>query len=310
MGVPLYRLYVIQKYKLYIIKMTNNSITHAVIPAAGFGTRLLPGSKTIPKEMFPIVNKPAIEYIANEVVDAGLSTMVLITSKGKDSLVDHFDKNFELEYLLTSKKKGQLLDSILKFKKLNLINVRQREPLGLGHAVLMAKESLNTGKPFIVILPDMIIKNGASYLKKMIDIYNETGKCVIALMQVPYSDTSSYGIINIDTKISDDMVIINDMVEKPPVNQAPSNLAIVGRYVLPNKVLDKLINSKPDASGEIQLTDALKEIAISDGVIGIIIKDEIHDIGNPLGFVKANISYCLDNVNYSEELKKYIAGIL
>ena len=289
-----------------------SNITHAVIPAAGFGTRLLPGSKSIPKEMFPIVNKPAIEYIATEIVDAGLSTMVLITSKGKDSLVDYFDKNFELEQLLSNKKKGALLDSILKFKYLNLVNIRQRDALGSGHAVLMAKESLNDN-PFVVVLPDMIIKNGSYYLKKMIDLYNKTGKAVIALMEVPYNEVSSYGIvkINVDDNVTnqDDIVNIVDMIEKPSIDDAPSNLAIVGRYILPNEVLDDLSKGKPDAGGEIQLTDALKRLATTNNMIGVIIKDEIHDIGNPLGFVKANISYCLENDLYKTELKNYILNL-
>jgi UTP--glucose-1-phosphate uridylyltransferase len=259
--------------------------------------------------MFPIVNKPAIEYIANEIVDCGLTTMVLITSKNKDSLVDHFDRNYELENLLANKKKSDLLDSIVKFKNLNLINIRQREPLGSGHAVLTAKDAINNN-PFVVILPDMLIKNGDKYMKNMIDIFNMYGKGVIALMEVPINEVSAYGIVKIDKSYSSNYIMITDMIEKPLINEAPSNLAIVGRYVLPNKVLDKLKYIKPDRTGEIQLTNALKELATEEGMIGIIIKDEIHDIGNPLGFVKANISYCLENKFYADELKKYMKKLI
>lgn len=293
---------------------------YVVVPAAGFGTRLLPGSKSIPKEMFPVVNKPAIEYIAEETVDAGLLTMVLITSKNKDPLVDHFDRNYELESILKDKKKDMLLDSILKYEKLRLINIRQKEALGLGHAVYMANSVLNRDcvDPFVVMLPDMIIKNGYRYLKTMIDIYYATGKAVIALMEVPYDEVYSYGIVkskaidlkDYDLDITDDTLLIEDMIEKPSVDEAPSNLAIVGRYVLPTKILGKLETAKPSSGGEIQLTDALKELSREEGVIGVVIRDEIHDIGNPIGFIKANISYCLENEKYAEQIINYFKSIV
>lgn len=283
--------------------MENQVITHAVVPAAGFGTRLLPASKAIPKEMFPVVDRPAIEHIAEEIRQAGLSSMVLVTSKNKDSIVDHFDRNFELETILTIKNKNTLLKSIQKFNNLNFINIRQREALGLGHAVYCAKDALSD-KPFVVILPDMFIKNGAKYLSHMLNLYKKTGKAVIALMEVPKDKVSSYGIV--DGKFSDDYFEINDMVEKPSINRAPSNLAIVGRYVLPHSVIDSLENIKPGVSGEIQLTDSLKELAVNEGMVGVVIKDEIHDIGNPLGFVKANVSYMMDRPEFKNDILEYI----
>lgn len=289
----------------------NSNLSHAVVPAAGFGTRLLPGSKTIPKEMFPIVNKPAIEYIADEILEAGLNTIVLVTSKNKESIVDHFDRNFELESILSIKNKSELLKSVQKFNNLNFINIRQKEALGLGHAVYSAKEALGNN-PFVVVLPDMFIKNGAHYLKMMLDIYKETGKGVIALMEVPLEQVSSYGVVDGNYILNGERYLITDMIEKPSVDKAPSNLAIVGRYVLPASIIDMLGNTKPGMSGEIQLTDSLKQLAVNEGMIGVIINkdDEIHDIGHPVGFVKANLAYMYENPEYKDEIHEYITTLI
>jgi UTP--glucose-1-phosphate uridylyltransferase len=277
-----------------------------IVPAAGYGSRMLPASKAIPKEMITIVNKPAIECIVAEIVTSGLTTIVFITSPNKESLINHFDRNYELEQILSTKGKTTLLDSITKYKGLDFTNIRQREALGLGHAVFMAKTAI-AHNPFVVVLPDMIIKDGAEYMKKMLELHKTTGKGVIALMEVPYTDVSSYGVVCIDqSRSTDDVLFINNMIEKPVVDEAPSNLAIVGRYVLPNSVVEKLSRGKPDASGEIQLTNALKELAIEEGMLGVIVKNEIHDIGNPLGFIEANISYGLSSPAYRDKLIAYI----
>lgn len=286
------------------------TIKHVIIPAAGYGTRLLPASKAIPKEMFPLVDSPAIGYIVQEASDCKINNIVLITSKNKDSIVDHFDNNYELESILASKKKYDLLEKIRKHNNLNFINIRQREALGLGHAVLTGKEVVDNGSAFVVILPDMFINNASVFLQKMIDIYNETGKGVIALMEVPKNKVNSYGIVSGDYDEKTDIINIKDLIEKPTVEEAPSNFAILGRYILPFETMNYLEEETPDKTGEIQLTNALKKVATNHGLIGLVIRSDIYDIGNPLGFLKANISFGLRNPEYSEELRKFIKEIM
>ncbi len=274
-----------------------------IVPAAGFGTRLLPGSKSIPKEMFPIVNTPAIEYIANEVRIAGLKDILIITAKNKDSIIDYFDTNHELEVSLKSKGKFDVIENITRNNNLNIVTVRQKEQKGLGHAVLMGKNIVGS-MPFIVSLPDMLVVNGGHHLSEMLKIWKNTGKGVIALMEVPKDKVDRYGII--DGKIEDGYLIIHDMLEKPNIEDAPTNLAILGRYILPNKTMEFIENTQPGAIGEIQLTDALKQIAKKDGIIGYIVNDEVHDTGNPLGFLKANISFGLRDPALKKELEEFI----
>lgn len=288
-------------------------IEHVIVPAAGYGTRLLPGSKTIPKEMFPIVNKPAIEYIADEAEKSGINNIILITSSNKESLVDHFDNNFELETILANKNKNDMLKSITKYEGLNFVNIRQRQALGLGHAVHCANKVI-IDRPFGVILPDMFIVDGYKYMSKMCELYKKSGgKGVIALMKVPHDKVSSYGIIKgspIENYNDENIINIDDLIEKPPIDEAPSNLAILGRYILPNKVMSILEHEEADHSGEIQLTNSLKKLAQTDGLIGLIVDAEIHDIGSPLGFIKANISYALQNPKYKDDISDYIKSII
>ena len=274
-----------------------------IVPAAGYGTRLLPGSKSIPKEMFPIVDSPAIEYIAREVKEAGLTDLLIITANNKDSIVDYFDRNFELEYILKEKKKFTLLSNINKFNDLNIVTVRQKEQKGLGHAIFMGCHLVND-KSFIVSLPDMLIVNGGYHLSKMIELHNKTGKGIIALMKVPISETNKYGIV--DGVEKDGYIFIHNMIEKPNIEDAPTNLAILGRYILPNKTMYLLENTQPGSGGEIQLTDALQHIAQTDGLIGYIVNDEVHDMGNPLGFIKANISFGLKSPDYHDEIMEFM----
>jgi len=281
-----------------------SQIDHVIIPAAGYGTRLLPASKAIPKEMLTIVNKPAIEYIVEEASSSNINTIVLITSKNKDSIVDHFDSNKELEALLEKKKKDEFLSDVVKYNGLNFINIRQTHPLGLGDAVYRGSKTLSKNS-FVVILPDMIIKNGSYHLNKMLEMSKKYNKGVIALMEVPKESVSSYGIVDGD-KLDDNIIDIKDLVEKPSVESAPSNLAILGRYILPYKTMEILKDGKPDQSGEIQLTDALVKVAKEDGLLGYIVRDEIYDIGSPVGFVKANIAFSLENKKFSEEIEKFI----
>lgn len=270
-----------------------------IIPAAGYGTRLLPGTKSIPKEMFPIVDSPAIEYIAREIKECGLKDLLIITAHNKDSIVDYFDKAFELESILKEKGKTNLLKKINEFNDMNIVTVRQKEQLGLGHAIYMGA-NLVSNKPFIVSLPDMLIMNGGYHMSKMLELYHKYNKGVIALMRVPIDETYKYGIINGEEL--DGIVFINDMIEKPSIDKAPTNLAILGRYILPNKTMSLLENTKPGAGGEIQLTDAICILAKEEGLIGYICDDEIYDTGSHIGFIKANIAFGLKNNELKDDL--------
>lgn len=284
--------------------MSQSKVTKAIFPVAGMGTRLIPASKNVPKELVSVVNRPAVEYIVGEMVDAGIQNMILITSKHKGAIVDHFDRNHELEQLLLSKNKHDLLQAINKFRDVNFVSIRQPQALGLGHAIYMAKPILRD-EFFVVSLPDMLVDNGSKYIRMMCDIAEKTGQAVIALMEVPRESVSSYGVVDGETN-PDGTIKIRALVEKPPVDQAPSNLAILGRYVLPYRVMEILEHVKPDATGEIQLTSALQVLAKESGMIGIVIREEIHDIGSPLGFVQANIYYGMKDKRYCEQIKQYV----
>lgn len=274
-----------------------------IIPAAGYGTRLLPGSKSIPKEMFPIVDAPAIEYIAREAKEANLKNLLIITANNKDSIVDYFDRNMNLEAILKEKGKNDLIKKINEFNDMSIVTVRQKVQLGLGHAIYMGAPLVGD-QPFIVSLPDMLIMNGGQHLAKMIELYNKYDKAVIALMKVPKNETNKYGIVEGFEK--DGVIFIHDMVEKPSVDKSPSDLAILGRYILPNKTMSLLEKTQPGMSNEIQLTDALRILAQQDGIIGYIVDDEIYDTGSYIGFVKANIAFGLKNEELKDELMQFM----
>jgi UTP--glucose-1-phosphate uridylyltransferase len=274
-----------------------------IIPAAGYGTRLLPGTKSIPKEMFPIVDSPAIEYIAREIKECGLKDLLIITAHNKDSIVDYFDKAFELEAILKEKGKQILLKKINEFNDMNIVTVRQKEQLGLGHAIYMGA-TLVGDRPFIVSLPDMLIMNGGHHMSNMLELYHKYNKGVIALMRVPVNETNKYGII--DGIEKEGIIFIHDMVEKPAIGKAPTNFAILGRYILPNKTMFLLEKTQPGAGGEIQLTDALREIANTDGLIGYICDDEVYDTGSHIGFIKANIAFGLKNPELRDDIIQFM----
>ena len=279
------------------------------MPHAGLGTRLLPCTKNVAKELFPIVSKPAIEYIVGEAVEADINTMVLITNKHKGAIVDHFDRNLELEQMLISKNKTDLVKAINKFTDVNFVNVRQSEALGLGHAIYMAKHVLHD-EFFLVSLPDMIVDNGAKYIKKMCQLAEQTNKPIIALMEVPQISVSNYGIVSGKFMPDNpDLFNITDLIEKPAQDKAPSNLAVLGRYILPYRVIEILEHVKPDNSGEIQLTEALIILTREIGMIGLVIHEEIHDVGCPSGFVKANMYYAMKDEKYHKELINYFNKI-
>jgi len=237
----------------------------AVIPVAGWGTRFLPATKAMPKEMLPIVDKPVIQYIVEELIDAGILDIVFITGRHKRAIEDHFDINPDLEQHLERAGKRELLEVVRRISHLiNPIFIRQKEQKGLGHAVLTAKPALSKNEPFIVSLGDIVIK-GTNTVERMLSIHKRFGKSVIALFEVPKSEVSKYGIAKVKN-VNDEVLLIEDMVEKPSPKEAPSNLAVVGRYLFTPSILEELEHTKPGKGGEIQLTDAIRSLLKKEAV--------------------------------------------
>ena len=290
-----------------IFMADSQELNVAVVPAAGFGTRFLPATKAIPKEMFPVVTRPAIQVIAEEAQASGIENFVLIMGRNKGEIVDHFDYAPELEAVLERDNKKKFLDAVREpVGLMEVSTVRQHQAMGLGHAVLCSK-GLVGDRPFAVMLPDDLVKSDEPYLKSLIDAYNETGKAVVGLMDVPAEAVSSYGIVSAVER-ADGNFDISDMVEKPAVEDAPSSLAIVGRYVLPARIFDILEATGEGTGGEIQLTDALQHLAKTEGMIGVPIKGERHDTGTVVGYITANIAYGLDDPEHGEALRQALDG--
>jgi UTP--glucose-1-phosphate uridylyltransferase len=286
-----------------------SQVTIAVIPAAGFGTRFLPATKAIPKEMMPIVNRPAIQVIAEEAQASGITDFLLITGRNKGEIVDHFDRMPELEAVLSSKGKQALLDKTTEpVQLMNVSSVRQHVAKGLGHAVLRSR-SLVGDRPFAVMLPDDLVQSDQPYLKLLLDAFHETGKGVLGLMEVPESEVSSYGIVEASVR-PDGSYNISGMVEKPQPEDAPSRLAIVGRYVLPPRIFDMLEQTQEGQGGEIQLTDALQKLAAEEGMIGIPLNGVRHDTGNVVGYITANVAYGLAQEGIGDALRARLHHLL
>lgn len=293
-------------------------ITKAVIPVAGLGTRMLPATKAIPKEMLPIVDKPLIQYVVNEAVAAGIKDIILVTHSSKNAIENHFDRSFELEATLEKRVKRQLLDEIQSIcpHDVTIMHVRQGIAKGLGHAISCAKSLVN-GEPFAVILPDDLIDEYSSdyskdNLKKMISRYEETGKSQIMVEQVPMEDTSSYGVIDVPEEFKNRVIepetdiTIKGFSEKPKVDEAPSNLAIVGRYVLSPAIWELLDETPIGAGDEIQLTDALKLLLRQEEIEAFVLKGRRLDCGSKFGYVKAFIEYALRHPKLQEEVRHYL----
>ena len=293
-------------------------ITKAVIPVAGLGTRMLPATKAIPKEMLPIVDKPLIQYVVNEAVAAGIKDIILVTHSSKNAIENHFDRSFELEAPLEKRVKRQLLDEIQSIcpHDVTIMHVRQGIAKGLGHAISCAKSLVN-GEPFAVILPDDLIDEYSSdyskdNLKKMISRYEETGKSQIMVEQVPMEDTSSYGVIDVPEEFKNRVIepetdiTIKGFSEKPKVEEAPSNLAIVGRYVLSPAIWELLDETPIGAGDEIQLTDALKLLLRQEEIEAFVLKGRRLDCGSKFGYVKAFIEYALRHPKLQEEVRHYL----
>jgi len=273
---------------------SRHNVRKAVIPAAGLGTRFLPATKAIPKEMLPIVDVPTIQLVIDEAVRAGITDVVVINGRGKHAIEDHFDHAYELEHTLRERGNRELADAMTKISSLvRLISVRQKQPLGLGHAVLCAREAVGD-EAFAVLLGDDLIDNDDDPgIAQLIRVHAETGAAAISIMEVPAGKEHMYGIVAGDRDAHGRMRI-REMVEKPKPGTAPSRWAIVGRYVLPSAVWPHLAATKPGAGGEIQLTDALRELAGSEpGMYGVVVNGTRHDAGDKLGYLRANLAYAL-----------------
>jgi len=283
-------------------------IRKAVFPAAGLGTRFLPATKALPKEMLPLVDKPIIQYGVEEAVQSGVDNIVLVTGRGKSAMEDHFDVSVELETFLEARGKKELLAEVRQISKLvNFSYVRQGEPLGLGHAVLVARPLVGDA-PFAVILSDDVIDGKPPALRQMIDVFQDVQGPVLAIEQVPPEDVSSYGIIDAE-EIRPGVYRIRDLVEKPPRDQAPSNLAIIGRYILTPDIFPALQATVRDRTGEIQLTNGLRHLLKSRPIYGCRIDGARHDTGNKLGFLKAVVYFALRRQDLGNAFRDYLSGI-
>ena len=286
-------------------------VRKAVIPAAGLGTRFLPATKAMPKEMLPIVDKPVIQYVVEEAVSAGLSDLLMITGRNKNTLENHFDRVAELEQVLASKGDEKKLFSVRASNQLADIHyTRQGDPRGLGHAVLRAKSHVGENS-FAVLLGDDIIDARDSLLTQMLELHEKTGDNIVALMEVPREQISLYGAASISGQ-NDDVVDIDDLVEKPEASAAPSNLAVIGRYVLRPEMFDLLEKTEPGRGGEIQLTDALQQAAkhpeLAGGVKGVIFRGRRYDTGDKLDFIRATLRIAIDREDIGDDLRTWLKG--
>ena len=286
-------------------------VTKAIFPVAGLGTRFLPATKAIPKEMLPIVDKPLIQYAVEEAISAGISELIFITGRTKSAITDHFDKANELEAELEKKDKLEKLNIIRNIipQGITCVYIRQSEPLGLGHAILCAK-SVIEGEPFAIILPDDLINDGSrGVTKQLVDLYEEKQKSIIAIENIPRSDTKKYGIVEISDKKEKPLQRISGIVEKPKPDESLSTLAVVGRYIFNSEIFSFLEKINIGADSEIQLTDAISMLLKSDSVYGYEFSGKRYDCGSKLGYMQASVQYALEDINIKEAFASYIKSI-
>ena len=287
------------------------SVRKAVFPAAGLGTRFLPATKAQPKEMLPLVDKPIIQYGVEEAVAAGIANIILVTGRGKNAIEDHFDVSVELESFLEARGKREQLDEVRKISNLiNFAYVRQGEPLGLGHAVLVARELVGN-EPFAVILGDDVIDADPPAIKQMIDVFDRVGGPVLMVERVDADEVSNYGVIDPapGSPFGEGVYEVRDLVEKPLKHEAPSNLAIIGRYVLTPDIFPALAATQSDRTGEIQLTNGLRQLLKSRPIYACEVKGVRHDTGNKLGFLKAVVYFALRRPDLADKFSAYLAGL-
>lgn len=283
-------------------------ITKVVIPAAGLGTRFLPATKAQPKEMLPIVDKPSIQYVVEEAVAAGLHDILIITGRGKRSIEDHFDRSFELEYYLEEAEKTAELNQVKEIASLgNIHYLRQGAPLGLGHAVLAAQAHISN-EPFAVMLADDIMEHGSTLLQDMLRLYSKYGQSVLALMEVKPSEISNYGCVDVE-RMSETHYRIRGVVEKPAPNDAPSNLAIIGRYVFTPEIFTYLQLTRPGRNGEIQLTDAIGGLLEKQEIIGVTFSEMRFDIGNKNDYLRATIEMALSRPDLRQTVLDLLSSL-
>ena len=281
------------------------TITKAVFPAAGLGTRFLPATKASPKEMLPLVDKPLIQYVVEEAVSSGIEQVVLVTGRGKRAIEDHFDVAFELEEELKAKGKHKILSEVQRIADLvTFCYIRQKKALGLGHAVLTTKRVVGN-EPFAVLLGDDIIDAQTPVLKQMIRVHQRYPATILAIQKVPRSQTGQYGIIDAK-RIENGVYLVKDLVEKPAPNEAPSNLAIIGRYILTPEIFPALEHTKPGKGGEIQLTDGLKLLMERQPIYAYEFEGNRYDAGDKLGFLKATVEMGLKNKEFGSEFRSYL----
>ena len=283
-------------------------VTKAVIPAAGLGTRVLPATKAQPKEMLVIVDKPSLQYIVEELVESGITDIVIVTGRNKNSIEDHFDFSYELEHTLEKENKTALLEKIENISSMaNIFYVRQNHPMGLGHAILKAKPFIGD-EPFVIALGDDIVYNPEKPVaKQLIENYEKYGTSVVGCQEVSLDDVSKYGIVKPNEKLDEKTVSMSDFIEKPSKEEAPSKLACLGRYLLSGKIFKYLEETKAGKGGEIQLTDAiLKMLRDGEKVVAYEFQGKRYDIGNKFGLLKANIEFGLKNEETKKELREYL----
>ncbi|RKD32284.1 UTP--glucose-1-phosphate uridylyltransferase GalU [Thermohalobacter berrensis] len=287
-----------------------SAVKKAIIPAAGLGTRFLPATKAQPKEMLPIVDKPTIQYIIEEAIESGIEDILIITGRNKRAIEDHFDKSVELEMMLEKKGKDELLEIVQDISNMvNIHYIRQKEPKGLGHAIYCAKSFIKD-EPFAVLLGDDIVDSKPKpCLKQLMDVYDEYKTTILGVQEVAKEDVSKYGIVS-GMHIEGGVYKVKGLVEKPSVDEAPSNVAILGRYIITPEIFDILEHTKPGRGGEIQLTDALKELATKEAMYAYTFEGRRYDVGNKLGFLQATIEFALKREDLRRDFKEYLIGLL
>lgn len=285
-----------------------SKVKKAIIPAAGLGTRFLPATKAMPKEMLPIVDKPTIQYIVEEAIESGIEDIIIVTGKGKRAIEDHFDNAFELEENLARKEKFELLEQVRKPGNVDIHYIRQKEPKGLGHAIWCARKFIGN-EPFAVLLGDDIVQADVPSLKQLMNLYDQVGSSVIGVQPVPREETHRYGIID-PIRQDGRMYEVKNFVEKPSVELAPSNLAIMGRYILTPEIFQLLENQESGSGGEIQLTDAIQRLNRSQNVYAYDFEGKRYDVGEKLGFIKTTIEMALSRDDLREHLLDYLVQLV
>ena len=284
-------------------------VRKAVIPAAGLGTRFLPATKSQPKEMVPVIDKPTIQYVVEEAVCAGITDILVITGRGKRAIEDHFDRNFELEFYLEQGKKHEELEQVQAISEMADIHyIRQRDPLGLGHAVSVARQHVGS-EPFAVLLGDDIMVDNSKLLRSMLDVYERYGRSVVAVLEVAREDIKNYGCVTPEL-MEENLVRVRSIVEKPKPEEAPSNLAVIGRYVFTPEIFDALDRITPGAGGELQLTDAMSLLLETQTVFGYSFETGRYDIGKKIDFLRATVELALDRPDLGDEFRAFLSDLV